>query len=745
MLSSNHTPLLSIEGREGFLTLLSYCLEEGIDHLDSLLVAVNASEDKLPEETDSYLDKNATFTLTDAETKVTRYFHGVVWEAGWSTDDDGTARLELLIRPELARLEHRLSSRIYMDLTLEKIVEEVLGRTKVTVDKKWKINTATEIIPYCIQYEETDLAFITRLLARDGVSFLYRDGEKPQLIFTDDVPKLEESAAKELVFRPLMGAETGASTVYHVEQEHLSVPDKVKISGFDPHRPSLKIEGEKQATSDKECQSEIYFSLTNRPSNERAARVADVTLNSYQCRREMIQAETLDHTLALGQHVSIVGHPYGPLNAEYLVLKIRHAAEREVEFSFQSPEAKRSIRFWAVPVGNGYMPQRTISEVTVLGLQTAITTGESGDDINTNAHGESTVHFHWDRVRPKDQTSSRFMRTAQLPTGGSMLLPRVGWEVTVTHLEGDGDEPMVVSRLYNGATMPPYALPENALKSSIQTGTTPSDGSSNEIRMSDVKGEEQMMFNASKDMAIDVGHNTTQSVGNDLKVTVGANHSLTVIDSYKSTVGANHELTVSGNRSQNITSLAVDDVTGNHSTKIGGNLTQMIGGDHRRTLKATSELSIGGNCMSATIGSYTLDTKAGFDHKVDAACLEIVKGSRSVIVGAAKTETTNGAKVILTQSTRSVEVGILNTTIGGAMMIKADGNRTLSSKTALCETAAGMEKAEAANVTIEGQMAVTLTMGGAVISMTPASISVTGANITVDGNLIQVAPMNLNN
>ncbi|HXS17145.1 MAG TPA: type VI secretion system tip protein TssI/VgrG, partial [Polyangiaceae bacterium] len=601
-----------------------------------------------------------------------------------------------------------------------------------------------------VQYEETDFAFMCRLLAREGISWFYRHGEeKPTLVLSDQVTQYDTRAAKELVYRPHMGAATAAQTVYHVEQKQVSVPDNVMVSAFDPHRPSLKIEERKEGKpSNPDAtapENELYFSLTNQPSPERAAKVAELTLSAYQCRKQIIQAETVDHLLDLGQRVEIAAHPYQPLNHEYIVIGLRHSAQREVEFSTHRAETKQAIQFWAIPAENGFAPKRNPSTVAILGLQTAITTGQSGDDIHTNEHGETSVHFHWDRLRPMDHTSSRMMRTGQIPTGGSMLLPRVGWEVGVTYLEGDADEPIVVSRVYNGQTMPPYELPGNALRSSVQTATTPGDGSSNEIRMSDVKGEEQMFFNASRDMSVDVGHNTTQSVGNDHKIKVGANHSLTVIDSYKGTVGANQTIDISGNHNQNVTTLSVDDVGGNHQASVGGNLTQMIGGDLRRTLKATSELTIGGNCMSATIGAYTLDTKAGFDHKVGAACIEITKGSRSVIVGGAKTEQTSAAKLIITQSTRAVEAGMLSTTVGGAMIVKANGNRSLKAKTAVAETAGGMEKAEAANITIEGQMSVTLTMGGAVISMSPASISVTGANVTLDGNLIQVSPMNLNN
>lgn len=748
MVSSNRVGTLEIDGQE--VTLLGHCLESAIDELECLSVSVDASREALAEDIASYLGKPALFALTDTLSEEARYFHGVVWDAAWGADADGTARLEFSVRPSLVKLVHRTNSRIYMDETLEAIVSGLFTRAGITVTQEWKLTGACPKPHYCVQYEETDFAFMCRLLSREGISWFYRHAkDKPTLVFTDKVTKYDSRSAKELVFRPHMGAATAAQTVYHVEQKYSSVPDHVLVSAFDPHRPSLKIEERKEGKpSDPDATApanELYFSLTNRPSPERAAQVAELTLSAYQCRREVIQAETVDHLLDLGQHVEIAAHPYQPINNEYVVVGLQHSAQREVEFSTRQAETKQSIRFWAIPAAATFAPKRSNGAVAILGQQTAITTGESGDDIHTNEHGETSVHFHWDRLRPMDQTSSRMMRTGQIPTGGSMLLPRVGWEVGVTYLEGDADEPIVVSRLYNGQTMPPYELPANALRSSLQTATTPGDGSSNEIRMSDVKGEEQMFFNASRDMSVDVGNNTTQSIGNDHKIKVGANHSLTVIDSYKGTVGANQTIDIAGNHNQNVTSLAVEDVGGNHQASVGGNLTQMIGGDLRRTLKATSELTIGGNCMSATIGAYTLDTGSGFDHKVGAACIEITKGSRSVIVGAAKTEQTSAAKLIMTQGTRAVEAGMLNTTIGGAMIVKANGNRSLTAKTALAETAGGMEKAEAANITIEGQVSVTLTMGGAVISMSPASISVTGANVTLDGNLVQVSPMNLNN
>ena len=102
-----------------------------------------------------------------------------------------------------------------------------------------------------------------------------------------------------------------------------------------------------------------------------------------------------------------------------------------------------------------------------------------------------------------------------------MYLPRVKWEVAVRHVEGDADRPFVFGRVYNAVTPPPYGLPKAAAKSSMQTATTPGGGSSNEYRMSDTKGSEEVFFNASKDMTTHAKNDATEKIRNDYKKKVG--------------------------------------------------------------------------------------------------------------------------------------------------------------------------------------------------------------------------------
>ena len=89
-----------------------------------------------------------------------------------------------------------------------------------------------------------------------------------------------------------------------------------------------------------------------------------------------------------------------------------------------------------------------------------------------------------------------------------MLLPRMGWEVNVAYVEGDADHPLVMGRMHNGSSPPPYALPADKARGSIQTMTSPGGAGENEFRMTDGHANEEMFFNASKDMTIDAKNST---------------------------------------------------------------------------------------------------------------------------------------------------------------------------------------------------------------------------------------------
>jgi type VI secretion system secreted protein VgrG len=96
------------------------------------------------------------------------------------------------------------------------------------------------------------------------------------------------------------------------------------------------------------------------------------------------------------------------------------------------------------------------------GTQTAIVVGPEGEEIYTDELARVKVQFHWDRAGTRDENSSSWIRVAQpfaRSNYGLVNVPRIGDEVIVSFLEGDPDRPLIVGRVYNSETMPPYGLP----------------------------------------------------------------------------------------------------------------------------------------------------------------------------------------------------------------------------------------------------------------------------------------------
>lgn len=400
------------------------------------------------------------------------------------------------------------------------------------------------------------------------------------------------------------------------------------------------------------------------------------------------------------------------------------------------------VTFRAIPTEKTtYRPPRVPRAVAAPGAQIATTTGPAGQEIHPDEHGRVKVIFPWDRLGKADETSSLWIRTCQLPLGGSMLTPRVGWEVYLNFTDGDPDLPFVFGRMYNGKTPPPYELPKHKTRMSIQTATTPGGGSSNEIRMDDKAGSEEMFMNASKDASVSAGNNATDSVGNNETRSIGANQTLSVTDSMSASIGANQTLSVGANQNVNVSTFMVDDV-GSHSLSVGGNRDLKAGGDHKRTVTGASTLSIGGLQVDLVAGSVDENGMATLDDKVGAALVELTAASRTLWVAGSRTEKAGAAKVIIAGGGRVVKVGAaLKQKVAGAILNQLKGDRSDSSNGDFLEVAGGAQIVKATNVVFEADSLLSVVMGGSTITLTKASVSIAGTKITIDGECAEEAAL----
>ncbi|HYQ43718.1 MAG TPA: type VI secretion system tip protein TssI/VgrG [Polyangiaceae bacterium] len=735
--------------------LLAFSLQEALSSVSRLSATLVTREGAPLPEASSLVGADVSFVIkswTDTE----RHFTGFVLSAlDRRAADERT--IELVMVSKLARLELRKDCRNFRKspdsgVAPDAIVKEVLVAAGVAdSEQNWVLKETHPDRIYTVQYRETDLAFITRTLAEEGIYYAHRfsaDGLK--LHFSDDTSGLADVAGqKALTFQLDLGVTVQEECLVHVSQRRARCSDKVSVRGRDFKTPDVMFDDSAESEDPGAHAFEVYDYSVRVENQSDAKRHAQKLLEALQADRLTVEGETTSLRLLPGSRFDVEDHPWAKLNGELLVVRSNVAGRdvRRTEDGAKLMVEAKSVQSWfeGVPTARTkYRPAPQEVALRVAGLQSTMTTGASGSEIHVDAHGRVTAHFHWDRTGALDDNASCWMRTSQMPLTGAMLIPRVGWEVSVAYSEGDPDRPYVMQRLYNTATPPPYALPEHKASMALQTATTPGGGSSNEFSMSDTKGSEGMFFNGSKDMSISVNNNATESIKNNQKVTIGSNHALHVSGAVTSTIGADEKVTVSGNQDHSVGALLAED-SGSHSMTVGGNRNLSIGGDHRRTVAGPSSLTVGGNSIDLVAGSVFESTLASMTHTVGSALVELSVGSRSVIVGGASTETTGALKVIVAKKGRGLEAAAYSNLVGGASVAIVKGDRVDTSKASYTDVAAGLQITKAENITFEADALITVQMGAASLILTPASVSLTGAAITLDGDTIETGGMIMDN
>jgi type VI secretion system secreted protein VgrG len=247
----------------------------------------------------------------------------------------------------------------------------------------------------------------------------------------------------------------------------------------------------------------------------------------------------------------------------------------------------------------------------VLGSQTALVVGPSGEEIYTDddGYGRVKVQFHWDRENEYDEKSSCWIRVSQGWAGGNygmIFLPRVGQEVIVDFLEGNPDYPIITGRVYNHDNMPPYGLPAEKTKSTIKTRTSKEGGGFNELRFEDKKDSEQIFMHGQKDLDIRILNDEKDWIGRD-----------------------KHEI-IEGNQKKRIGGSDGRGVGGDQLTKIGGNRCIKIGGGSIIESGSHYKVEAGGDIV---IGAPTFKLVADGEGGIRGATLVIMADSLTLKSG----------------------------------------------------------------------------------------------------------------
>ncbi len=122
----------------------------------------------------SALGQRAVLILNVGEAE--RAFYGIVSRVKLAQAHhvQQTTTYHLRVVPRLWLLKRRQRSRIFQNMRVPDVVSAIL--TEAGIACCWQLTRAYPTREYCTQYEETDLAFVKRLLAEAGIYFYFPQG-----------------------------------------------------------------------------------------------------------------------------------------------------------------------------------------------------------------------------------------------------------------------------------------------------------------------------------------------------------------------------------------------------------------------------------------------------------------------------------------------------------------------------------------------------------------------------------------
>ena len=648
------------------------------------------------------LDMLGAAVSVEGESDPKRWFSGLVSDFKLTRIEDRLAYYEAVVRPWLWFLGNTTDCRIFQNMTAVEIVEKIFSKYGIAKFEK-RLQGSYPSREYCVQYDESDLDFVQRLLEHEGIFYFFEyDEGKHTLILCDAMSKLKPAPGYEKVLYNFEGQASRRDVEYISEWIPGSSvrPGAYAHTDYDFEKPGADLMAKSaQPFGHKEASGENYRQPGAHLDVGRGDTIAGIRREELQAVHQRNTAVGTVRGLFSGCKFTLESFPREDQNQDYLVVSAEY---RLFDPGYRTQNEAHSENFRVVlgvaPTKLPYRPPRITPRPIMRGPHTATVVGPSGEEIFTDKYARVKVQFHWDRLGKKDQNSSCFVRVSQTWAGsgwGFIQIPRIGQEVIVDFIEGDPDLPIITGRVYNASQMPPYGLPGNATQSGWKSDSSKGGGGYNELMFEDKAGSELVNFQAQKDHHLlikndrnklvqhdqsdridhdakhSVGHNLDEDVGNNKTVKVGVDQTTNIGNNDTETVGKDRSLTVGSNETISVGSNSTETIGANHTQTVAIVQTITVGAARVDTVGAAEQRSVGGPQMNDIGATRSVTVGAGQSHTIGASDTWDISADQSVQTGADQVFKIGGAHSTEIAKERGAKVGADDSTeVGGARSTK---------------------------------------------------------------------------
>ncbi|WP_299963775.1 type VI secretion system tip protein TssI/VgrG [uncultured Roseobacter sp.] len=608
----------------------------------------------------------------DAPRDKLRHFQGRCVSAEFlgASGSQGYFRAEL--RSWLWFLTQTTNCRIFQDKTVMEILREVFGAHGFS-DFKDKTKHSFVKRSYCVQYRESDFAFISRLMEEEGIYYFHTyDKARETLVLVDDA-----SCHLPTQDHPTLNYYMRAADMFR-DEDHIYEwrgserirPGKVTLQGHDFEAPKTDLTCSKALPKGRgaHVSYEVYDASGRHTTSGAGEHHAQIRAEAYAAQTHRARAVGNVRQMAVGARFQLKKHPRKAENADYLVLRARHQIQLDVmmedrdivqailgpvlDFDHTTNPDLYRCEIEVQPARDPYRSPHHTPRPENPGVQTAVVVGKAGEEVWTDSMGRVKVQFHWDRDGKRDETSSCWIRSAVPWSGkgwGMVAVPRIGQEVVVQFEQGDPDRPIITGMVYNGDAKPPTSLPGDGTQTGVRTNSAKGGNGCSELIFEDKKDAEFVRLQSERDFK--------QIIKNSAEIEVGLEH--------KSPGGLTQ--TIHGDKTETIRE-------GDHSFIVAkGGETRHIAKDHTTTVD----------------GALTLTAKSNITLKCGASEIELTPGG--VTISAPKID-------VNAQATAKVAAG-------GQLALEGKGQASLKGSGMLSLEGGGMTQLKSSGIlTVKGSL-----------------------------------------
>jgi len=417
---TGNSPLFSfdVEGDEYVLRVLSFRGVEKVSAPFQYSFELASEDENI--DLKSVLGKTAALSLQNEDGNTGRSVHGVIIHFQYARQHGRFSIYRAELVPRIAFLDLRRNVRIFQAKPAPEIIQDVLKAAGILSDQfTLKLNGSYEPREYCVQYRETDLSFISRLMEEEGIFYFFEHSELEHVMILAD----HEAAIKhiesptEIPFNPGDGLVAEGDCVQDISYSEQVHTGRVVLHDFNFKKPTLDLQAKKENGAFLDL--EVYDAPGHYVAPSVGGKLTKVRLEATQATAKVATAKSNCMRMVSGYRFTLSKHPRETLNQEYFIthLECEGRQPQALEELAGSSGTSFQNNLTCIPADVPYRTPIITYRPRIEGVQTVIVTGPTGEEIYVDEFGRVKVHFHWDRENKGDEKSSCWIRVSQTMAG----------------------------------------------------------------------------------------------------------------------------------------------------------------------------------------------------------------------------------------------------------------------------------------------------------------------------------------